>query len=88
MRGAAICLRHPGRAPVIRRGGCALDQLAGLSLLTFSPDGQTMIANSLVPRVVTLADRERVLGADHPDTVTTRDYLTLASQDAVRDGEG
>jgi len=30
----------------------ALDQLAGLSLLTFSLDGQTMIASSLVPGVV------------------------------------
>jgi Tetratricopeptide repeat len=35
----------------------------------------------------TLADRERVLGTDHPDTVTTRNYLTLAGQDAVRAGE-
>jgi Tetratricopeptide repeat len=30
----------------------ALDQLVALSLLTFSPDGQTVTANSLVPRVV------------------------------------
>ena len=30
----------------------ALDQLVSLSLLTFSLDGQTMIANGLVPRVV------------------------------------
>ena len=30
----------------------ALDQLASLSLLTFSLDGQTMIASSLVPGVV------------------------------------
>jgi hypothetical protein len=36
----------------------------------------------------TLADRERVLGASHPDTVTTREYLALAEQDAVRAGEG
>ena len=35
----------------------------------------------------TLADRERVLGTDHPDTVTTRNYLALAGQDAVRAGE-
>ena len=36
----------------------------------------------------TLADRERVLGADHPDTVTTRKYLAHTDQDAVRAGEG
>ena len=33
-----------------------------------------------------LADRERVLGADPPDTVTTRNYLALAGQDAVAPG--
>jgi hypothetical protein len=31
-----------------------------------------------------LADRERVLGADHPDTVTTRNNLAHAYEDADR----
>ena len=55
---AGTCCIPPRKAGVL--GGrlpsaevdAALDQLATLSLLTFSPDGQTMIANSLVSGVV------------------------------------
>lgn len=35
----------------------------------------------------TLADRERLLGTEHPNTVKTRKLLTLAREDAGRDGE-
>ena len=34
-----------------------------------------------------LADRERVLGADHPDTLTTRNNLAAAYQAAGRTAE-
>ena len=32
----------------------------------------------------TLADKERVLGADHPDTLTTRNNLALTYREAGR----
>jgi hypothetical protein len=35
----------------------------------------------------TLADRERVLGADHPQTLTSRDNLADAYRDAGRTAE-
>ena len=35
----------------------------------------------------TLADRERVLGADHPDTLRTRNNLATAYRDAGRAAE-
>ena len=35
----------------------------------------------------TLAGRERVLGADHPDTVITRTNLALACEDVRGDAE-
>jgi hypothetical protein len=35
----------------------------------------------------TLAARERVLGPDHPDTLTSRNNLALAHQDAGRTGD-
>ena len=34
-----------------------------------------------------LADQERVLGPDHPDTLTSRNNLAIAYQDAGRTGE-
>jgi len=34
-----------------------------------------------------LADRERVLGADHPDTLTTRNNLAIAYRAASRTAE-
>jgi Tetratricopeptide repeat len=35
----------------------------------------------------TLADRERVLGADHPDTLATRHHLAAAYRAAGRTAE-
>ena len=35
----------------------------------------------------TLADRERVLGPDHPDTLTSRNNLAVAYRDAGRTAE-
>ena len=41
-----------------------------------------------VPEAWSLAVRERLLGADHPDTMTVRKNLALAEREASRAGSG
>jgi hypothetical protein len=48
--------------------------------------GRTAEAIPLLER--TLADCERVLGPDHPNTLTSRNNLAMAYQDAVRTRRG
>ncbi len=45
------------------------------------------VAQSILIAEPLLADQERVLGADHPDTLTTRHNLALAYQDTGRTAE-
>jgi hypothetical protein len=47
--------------------------------MTYWAAGRTAEAVPLLER--TLADRERVLGTDHPDTLTSRNNLAMTHRD-------
>ena len=48
--------------------------------LAYQDAGRT--AEAITVHEQTLADRERVLGTDHPDTLTTRNNLAIAYRTA------
>src|SRR5207247_1824841 len=74
----------------------ALARLAERSLLAVGVDGKTdmaerlavhIVRDQLTQRVVLVADSQRVLGPDHPDTLTAQNNLAVAYQEAGRAAE-